>query len=77
VQLPRARRSRLESRLLRVHVSRVLEAAGVTVWPCANAPRVGGDLDGSVRVRVIELRGPLDASHVAAPAPAKGEIAGR
>jgi hypothetical protein len=77
VSLPRASRSRLESQNLRLHVARAVEAVGVTLWPSANAPRVDGDVEGSIRVRAVELRGPLDAASFAQPPPAKAHVVGR
>jgi hypothetical protein len=77
VVLPRARRSRLEAVNLRVHVARALEAAGVTMWPAAIAPRVGGDVEGSVRVREVVLQGPLDAASLAQAPPRKAHVVGR
>jgi hypothetical protein len=77
VSLPRARRSRLEAANLRVQVSRAIEAAGVTLSPSANAPRVGGDIEGSVRVRAVLHRGPLDASSFAQAPPERAHVVGR
>jgi hypothetical protein len=77
VSIPRARRSRLEAANLRLHVSRAVEAAGVTLWPSANAPRVGGDIEGSVRVREVVLQGPLDAAGFAQAPPPRAHVVGR
>jgi hypothetical protein len=77
VSLPRARRSRLEAANLRLHVSRAIEEVGVTLWPSANAPRVGGDIEGSVRVRAVLLRGPLDAASFAQAPPERAHVVGR
>jgi hypothetical protein len=74
VSLPRARRSRLEAANLRLRVSRAIEEAGVTLWPAANAPRVGGDIEGSVRVRAVLLRGPLDAASFAHAPPERPHV---
>ncbi len=77
VALPRARRTRLETRNLRIRVGRALEAIGVTMYPAGVAPRVGGDLEGSVQVRRVELGGAMDAAGLAAPPPARAHVVGR
>jgi hypothetical protein len=77
VSLPRARRSRLEAANLKLHVSRAIEEAGVTLWPAANARRVRGDIEGSVRVRAVLLRGPLDAASFAQAPPERAHVVGR
>ncbi len=77
VDLPAARRSRLESRNLAINVRRALEAIGVTMYYAAVAPRVWADLEGSVRVRDVPLGNAIDAGHLAAAPPAKGVVVGR
>ena len=51
VDLPRARRSAREHRELRLRLRDGLERAGVVLAEDALAPKVGGDLRGTVRVR--------------------------
>jgi hypothetical protein len=63
VDLPRARRSTEEARALRRRVSEAAEAAGVALAENALAPKVGGDLRGSVQVREVRRSGG-DASHL-------------
>lgn len=53
VELPRRRRSTMETRLLRQRVRDALERGGVVLAPSALAPRVPGDIHGSVRVREV------------------------
>ena len=53
------------SRNLRINVGRALEAIGVSIYPATIASRVGGDLEGSVQVRVIARGGAMDASALA------------
>jgi hypothetical protein len=65
VTLPRARRSALEARNLRRRVMLALERLGVTSAEAALAPRVVGDLVGSVRVCATPPPASLDASALA------------
>ena len=66
VDLPRARRSAAETRALRQRVRDALERIGVILAESALAPRVMGDVRGSVRVRdVAPTR--ADASHMLMP----------
>jgi hypothetical protein len=70
VVLPPGRRSAAATRLLRLRVRDALEKAGVVLAESALAPRVAGDLRGSVRVREVTATY-LDAAHVQR-APADG-----
>ena len=51
VDLPRGRRTRQASRVLRIRLRDALGAIGVVLAPHALGPRVEGDIRGSVRVR--------------------------
>lgn len=53
VELPRGRRSAAATRLLRQRVREALERGGVVLAESALAPRVAGDIRGSVRVREV------------------------
>ena len=53
VDLPRARRSAQANRELRLRLREGLERAGVVLAEDALAPRVGGDLRGTVHVRKV------------------------
>ncbi|MFT3773972.1 MAG: hypothetical protein QM820_52050 [Minicystis sp.] len=66
VDLPRQRRSATATRLLRQRVRDALERAGVVLAESALAPKVAGDIRGSVRVREIT---PTygDAAHMLRP----------
>jgi hypothetical protein len=68
IDLPRVRRSAAETRLLRNRLSRALETAGVVMAATAGAPRVVGDVLGSVRVRLVAANW-KDASGLAGPPP--------
>lgn len=70
VDLPRARRSTVETRLLRARLRDALERAGVVLAESALAPRVAGDIRGSVWVRdAAPTR--ADASHMITPSSMK------
>jgi hypothetical protein len=71
VDLPRGRRSAAEGRLLRNRVWVALETAGVVMAETAGAPKVGGDMLGSVRVREVAANWG-DASGLARPPPRSG-----
>jgi hypothetical protein len=75
VTLPRARRTKLDSRNLRMRVARAIEAVGVAMWPAAIAPAVRGDLVGSVRVRELDASRFIDASSFAAAPPKPARLA--
>ncbi len=68
VDLPRARRSAAEGRLLRNRVRAALEGAGVILAPTAIAPKVEGDILGNVRVRELPVNW-ADASGLAEAPP--------
>jgi hypothetical protein len=57
VDLPRGRRSAVEGRRLLNRVRAALEARGVPLAETALAPKVGGDIRGSVQVRELALGG--------------------
>lgn len=63
IDLPRERRSAAATRLLRQRVRGALERNGVILAETALAPPVGGDIRGSVRVRVVEPTH-KDAAHM-------------
>jgi len=63
VELPRGRRSAAATRLLRQRVRAAMEQAGVVLAESALAPRVAGDIRGSVRVREVAPTY-ADAAHV-------------
>jgi hypothetical protein len=56
VDLPRARRNAQASRELRLRLREGLERAGVVLAEDALAPKVGGDLRGTVQVRKVAVR---------------------
>jgi hypothetical protein len=66
VDLPRRRMSAHEARILRSRVRDALEKAHVVLAPSALAPRVAGDICGSVRVRVLAV-GSGDAARLLQP----------
>ncbi|MEP7120505.1 MAG: hypothetical protein ABJE95_06340 [Byssovorax sp.] len=53
LDLPRARRTAQGSRMLRLRLHEALERAGVEMAENALAPKVGGDLRGTVQVREV------------------------
>jgi len=71
VDLPRRRRSVAETRLLRLRVREALERDGVVLAESALAPRVPGDLTGSVRVREVAASHG-DAAHMLRDSSLKG-----
>ena len=69
VDLPRGRRSAAEGRRLLNRVRAALEARGVPLAETALAPKVGGDIRGSIQVREVTLGG-SDAAGLARERPA-------
>jgi hypothetical protein len=67
VDLPPERRSVEKTRALRRRAREALESAGVPMAANALAPKVAGDLRGSVHVRDV-VRSEIDASHFMGPA---------
>jgi hypothetical protein len=68
LDLPRERHRAQAGRLLRLRLREGLERAGVVMAEDALAPKVGGDLRGTVQVRPPALRR-VDGAHVAPAAP--------
>lgn len=66
LDLPAQRRSATATRLLRARVRDALERAGVILAETALAPRVSGDIRGSVRVREVAPT-QKDAAHMLQP----------
>jgi hypothetical protein len=66
IELPRGRRSAEATRMMRLRVREALEQAGVVLAESALAPRVPGDIRGSVRVRVVAPTY-ADAAHMLQP----------